>query len=365
MNHKYLAGAVAIAAVAVLTTACSSLTGTDAGGDLDLKFASYNVPDAAESKATAAWADKVSEATDGQVTVEFFYQESLLSGVETLPGVADGRADMGFIADAYYPAELPLTTVVGLPFVTSNAEAQGRAFIDLYENNDALAAEWEEQGVHALLWAPVPANLVALKEPTSGIDDLDGRKIRGYGYVSQALEAAGASTVGIAQVEVYEALQRGVLDGTSGTSLDIAADRDYQEVAPHYVDFNTGNYAITAIVINRSVWESMSDDVRAAITEVSEDYLGDYLEQLGKVEDRACQELHDAGGDIKILPPEATNSWADKVGPKVKQEWVDTVEDSAGDADAEAFYDDYTDKLEKYEAESEYESGLKRCAAKH
>ena len=305
MSHKSWAASAACATL-LLTTACGGSTAADTDQTYNLRFASYNVPDAAEAQTTARWAKDVAEATDGRVTIEFFYQESLLTGVETLPGVADGRADMGFIADAYYPGELPLTTVVGIPFVTANPEAQGRAFIDLYANNEALKAEWENQGVHVLTWAPVPSNIVAVKDPMESLDDLQGRKIRGYGYVSQALEAADASAVGISQSEVYEALQRGVLDGTSGASLDIAVDRDYQEVAPHFVDVNSGNYAMTANVINSGVWESMPQDIQDAITEVSESYLDDYLTRLGELEVAACDELLDAGGDVTLLPESET-----------------------------------------------------------
>ena len=360
MNHTPWAAAAAGAAL-LLTAACGG-SSADADQTFNLKFASYNVPDAAEAQTTAEWAKDVAEATDGRVKIEFFYQESLLSGVETLPGVADGRADMGYIADAYYPAELPLTTVAGIPFVTSNAEAQGRAFVDLYANNEALTAEWENQGVHVLTWAPVPSNIVAVKEPMVSLDDLEGRKIRGYGYVSQALEAAGASAVGISQSEVYEGLQRGVLDGTSGASLDIAADRDYQEVAPHFVDVNSGNYAMTANVINRSVWESMPEGIQDAITEVSAGYLDDYLARLDKVEQAACDELLDAGGDVTLLPESETRAWAEQTGPQIQNQWAEAVASSAGGADAEAFYEAYSSTLESYEAESDYESAMERCA---
>ncbi|MGH3384767.1 MAG: C4-dicarboxylate TRAP transporter substrate-binding protein [Nocardioidaceae bacterium] len=336
-----------------------------AGGDTyELKFASYNVPAAAEAVASKQWAKDVEEATDGRVKIKFFYQEGLLSGAETLTGVADGRADMGYIAGAYYPAELPLSNVAGVPFVTENAEAQGRAFVDLYENNEALRQEWEAQGVHVVTWAPVPPNIVAMKEPAESLDDLDGKKIRGYGYVSEALEIAGSSAVGLAQGEVYEALQRGVLDGTSGASLDIAADRDYQEVSPHFVDINFGNYAVTANVISLQTWESMPEDIKQAITEVSEKYLDQYLESLAKLEVKACDELLDAGGDVTVLDESATEDWRAEAGPAVKKIWAKDVSAANPDADPEAFYEAYTSALEKYEADSSYESAMKRCAAR-
>lgn len=363
MRDKRVVSAGAAVSAALLLAACGGATGQAGEGEtINLKFASYNVPTAAESVTSKAWAKEVEEATDGQVSIEFFYQEALLSGAETLPGVADGRADMGYIAGAYYPAELPLSNIAGIPFLTENAEAQGRTFRDLYENNEALRQEWESQGVHVVTWAPVPPNIVAMKEPADGLDDLKGQKIRGYGYVSEALDIAGASAVGISQSEVYEALQRGVLDGTSGASLDIAADRDYQEVAPHFMDVNFGNYAVTANIINKATWDGLPEDVRDAIVEVSDSYMDDYLANLAELEVAACDELLEAGGDVTILEESETDSWRQEAGPAIQEIWAEDVKASKPDVDTDAFFEAYTSTLEEYEAESDYESAMKRCA---
>lgn len=363
LKKRYLPALMLPALLALASCGGSGGDASSAGEEtFNLKFASYNVPNAAESIASKQWAKEVEEQTDGRVTVDFFYQESLLPAAETLQGVEDGRADMGYIASAYYPAELALSNVAGVPFVTENAEAQGQAYNDLYENNKALREEWESQGVRVLTWGPVASNIVAMKEPADSLGDLEGKKIRGYGYVSKALEMAGASAIGISQTEVYEALQQGVLDGTSGASLDIAADRDYQEVAPHFLDVNYGNYAVTANVISLETWNDMPEDIRQTITDVSEGYLDQYLKALQDLEVAACDELLKAGGDITIFDESDTADWASKAGPAIQEIWAEDVKASHPDVDTESFYDAYTTAIEEYEAESDYQSAMKRCA---
>lgn len=362
-DKRHLAAALLLPASLALA-ACGGDDGGGAEGEesYDLTFASYNVPSAAEAVTSEEWAQEIEEATDGRVTIEFFYQEALLSGAETLPGVADGRADMGYIAGAYYPAELPLSNIAGIPFLTENAEAQGRTFQELYENNDALREEWESQGVRVVTWAPVPPNIVAVKDPADSLDDLQGRKIRGYGYVSEALEMAGASAVGISQSEVYEALQRGVLDGTSGASIDIATDRDYQEVAPHFMDVNFGNYAVTANIMNLQTWENMPQDIQDAFTEASEGYMETYLENLADLEVAACDELLEAGGDVTLLEESDTADWEAEAGPAIQDIWANDVQAVNPDVDTDAFFEEYTSLLEEYEADSDYTPALERCA---
>lgn len=366
MMKKRFVPLALLSAAALALTGCASSSdgGTDEEKTFKLKLASYQPPGAAEAVATGKWAEQIEEATDGRVKIEFFFQEGLLPGAETLQGVGDGRADLGYIADAYYPSELPLTNIAGLPFATSSPEAQGNAFKELYEQNEQLRQEWENQGVHVLIWAPVPPNTVALKEPAEKLADLDGRKIRAIGFSAEAFQEAGMTPVAISQSEVYESLQRGVIDGTSGGSFDILTDRDYQEVAPHFVDLRSGNYALTMNVINKRLWDSMPKDIQDAITEVSDGYLDTYLETLYEHEDAACTKLIDAGGTMTVLDEKEAASWADRTKDQVKASWKKAVDSSPSGADADAFYDEYMTALEKFEADASYEPALQRCATR-
>lgn len=361
LKHK-LAPAAMLAAAALTLTACGGgSSNADGQETFELKLASYQPPTAAEPVATEKWAKQIEKETDGRVKIEFFYQEALLPGAETLQGVADGRADMGYIADAYYPAQLPLTNIAGLPFQTSSPEAQGHAFTEMYENNEDFRAEWDDQGVHVLTWAPVPPNVVAVKKKADSLSDLKGQKIRAIGYSGPAFEMAGMNPVAISQSEVYEALQRGVLDGTSGGSLDILTDRDYQEVAPHFLDVNSGNYAVTMNVINQKTWDSMPDDIQDVINNASAGYLDSYIDVLADQETAACKELMDAGGTATVLPKSETDAWEAKAKPAVFKKWKKDVSANSS-ADPQSFYDAYNDALEDSESEASYEPALQRCA---
>lgn len=366
---------VASTLVALSAAACNG-AGTDgdpATGDADqgdngsgesfnLRLASYQPPIAAEAEATQAWAEAIEERTDGRVTIEFFFQEGLLGGAEILQGVADGRADLGYIADAYYPGELPLTNVAGVPFVTSNPEAQGRAFIELYDTNEDFQQEFERAGVMPLIWAPVPPNAAALKEPVESLAELEGLQIRAIGYSSEAYALAGMAPIALGQGEVYEALQRGVIAATSGASFDILTDRDYEEVAPHFIDLQSGNYATTFNVINADLWASMPSDIQEVITEESSNYLEMYMGVLNSREEEACEELRSANGTITVLPDDEVEAWSEEAFPVVLDSWKQNVERSGAGADADAYFEEYTTLIEQYEAESSYEPALHRCS---
>lgn len=334
--------------------------GPAAAQEFRLQFASYIGQAAAQSRAQEWWASEVEARTNGRVSVEFFYSGSLLAATDILRGVGDGRASMGYVANAYHPAELPLSTIVGVPFMTSNAEAQMRTFMDLYENNDAFRQEWQANNVHILFFNPLSENILGTREPVSGIADLQGMRIRGLGYVNQVLDAVGANPVAIAAPEIYEALLRGTLDGYSGFAFEVVTALRLQEVAPHTMSTGTGNYVFAATPINMDLWNSMPEDIQTILTEVSDEYQDTVSRFLSQTEDEVCQVILDAGGSVSVLPDEDIAQIRAAVGDSIIEDWVRTVE--ARGVDAQAFLAEYTEKLAMYEQQVSYVSGVRRCA---
>lgn len=328
--------------------------------DYNLQFASYIGQNAAQSRAQEWWAGEIEKRTDGRVDIEFFYQGSLLPATDILQGVSDGRASLGYVANAYHPAELPLSSIVGVPFMTSNAEAQMRTFTELYERNEAFRSEWERQGVHVLFFNPLSENIVGMREDNTTLEGMKGKSIRGLGYVNQVLQAIGANPVAITSAEIYEALLRGTLDGYSGFAFEVVTALKLHEVAPYTFATGTGNYVFAATPITKSLWDEMPDDIKAVIEEVSAEYTSKVIEILAETEDEVCRTIKDSGGSVSVLSDEEIATIKDAVGTSIEDQWV--AEASGRGAPAAEFLADYKATLAKHEAEASYVSGVKRCA---
>jgi TRAP-type C4-dicarboxylate transport system substrate-binding protein len=348
------------AAALALAMSVSGAATAVAQDSYTLQYASYIGQGAAQSKAFEWWAQQVEERTGGRVKVELFYQGSLLPATDILRGIADGRAQLGYVANAYHPAELPLSSVVGVPFVTSNAEAQMRTFYDLYQRNGAFRQEWERQGVHVLFFNPLSENIVGMREPVTGLADIQGKSIRGLGYVNQVLKAIDANPVAIAAPEIYEALLRGTLDGYSGFAFEVVTALKLHEVAPQTTTLGTGNYAFTVTPITKSLWDEMPDDLKQILTEVSVEYMDKVSEILSATENEVCAAIKASGGSVHLLPEADLATIRDAVGDEISGLWV--AEASARGVDAQAFFADYTETLAKFETEVSYVSGVERCA---
>lgn len=327
----------------------------------ELRFANFLGPQAAQILAMRWWADEVEERTGGRVTVEFFDGGSLLAAGDTLPGIGDGRAEMGHVAHFYHPGELPLSTVSELPFFVANPQVQARVFNQLYRDSEEFRAEWEAMGVHVLHFNPSGVVILGSEDPITTPQDLQGRQVRAVGYAARALDTVGANPVALEAPEIYESVQRGLIDSYSSFPFEVITAFQLQEVAPYVADPGLGNYLLTAAPISLSVWEAMPDDIRQILTEVSEELLDEAVWDIyAEVEDAVCDAIIAAGGDVTVFSDDDVAAWQDQLGPEFVDEWLDNV---ATDRDtAQRFLDDYLAALDVHSEDADFDSGVRRCA---
>lgn len=323
-----------------------------------LRYASFAGPDIPQMQAIKWWADEVERRSEGRLKVEFFYQASLLKPEETLKGVGDGRADAGYIAASYNPAELPLTQVAGIPFVTSNPEAQNRAFEELYDESDSYQAEWANNGVVPFVFHPATENFIGTKKPLKTLDDLKGMQIRAFGYVADAMSAVGAVPVALAAPDIYEAVERGVVEGFSGFAIDSMVAFGLNEVAPYVTSSGLGNYILVASVINKDFLDSLPDDIQEVIADVGDEFTDKSMDLIAEAEVGVCDTLKSSGNDLTVLAEPEQAKWQDLIGDSIETKFVE----SAGD-NGQEFLDSYLAAVEEFEAQSDYEPFVPRCLA--
>jgi TRAP-type C4-dicarboxylate transport system substrate-binding protein len=354
---------------ALILTACGGgndtsqdASGADDGKTYNLRFAHYFGPTNAQSKSIIRWADEIKEKTDGRVDIEFFYQEALVKGTEMLDGVGSGRTDLGYIASFYFPAELPLSGVAGVPFVTSDPGAQAKAFYDLYQENELLREEYESKGIKVLTFNPITSAVLGAKEEVKDLDWFKGKRVRSVGQIASAVEAVGGNPVALSFAEIYEGMQRGVVDAYTSAPFEALVDIKVHEVGPYIHDTGLGQYLVALTGMNMDTWESLPQDIQEVITEASENHVEGAMEDLVEVEDASCTTVLDGGGFVGALPDAEIAKWKDIYGVGAMAAYSDELSKTLSEEEVDAFIGEYEDKLEQYEAESDYVTGVRRCA---
>lgn len=339
IRRKLLAvvGACSLVALAGCSSA-ESPSGADASGvpEMKLTFASPVSEDSPHSEFLLTWQDKITELSDGAITFENFFNSSLCGGTEISECVRDGRADVGWTVPNYTPSLFPASSVMTIPFTTTNTQAKVEAMYEFGTTNETIVEEYENQNMKLVLVSPTLPPLVGSTKEIRDIDDLAGVSVIANNVdVANAYQALNMNPTSMQYEEFYESLERGVVDSAS-IALDVILDAHLYEVMDYYYPLGepqgSGNYLHT--IINLDTWNKLGEDLQREIEAMSaemtvsmmETYFVPYFEA-------GCQTLSEAGGTYAQLGPEdKLQAWADDFQRQSAGAWVERIQADGVDA---------------------------------
>lgn len=347
----------AILAATGLVSGCSKDTNSGGSTDYTLHYTTYSNATSDQSKTAQRWAKEVEELTNGGVKIEFHYSQSLARAEESLKATLDGRADLAQVGSIYASSDLSMFTVIELPFETKNPEVQMKAIERLYEENETYRKDFDEKGVKLLYPLPLGSVIVGLKQPAESPTDLSGRSIRSGGLVSEVLMAVGVNPVAMTATDIYESMERGIIDGYSALSIANLPAFGLSRATPYLVDPGVGTYSSSIVVINSKIFESMPDEYKKAIEKASSNAISNGLEEMDAAGETACTELKQQGTKFSKFSDEEIMSWKQKV--KVDSDWVNRY--SKQGYDAKSVLVDYRRIISEEESKSTYADPVVKC----
>ena len=199
----------------------------------------------------------------------------------------DGIAGIVWGLHGYTPGTFPLSELVELPFLSTDAEEKSAAYWKVYKEYFEPAGM--HPGVHTLTVHTQPAGQIFNSvRPIKTAEDLEGLKIRSTNSgVADALTLLGATPIGIPVTEMRDALSKGIVDGVSLTdealyNFNIANLVKYELAVPGGL-YNASMF----LIVNQDLWDKISPKDQEAITAISG-------EKLARRIGRAWQDEQDA-----------------------------------------------------------------------
>lgn len=317
-----------------------------------LKFDSYVSETAGPSWIDRWYLDELEKRTNGEVEIRRYWSGSLNKVGEHLSAARDGTSEITLISPGYYQAELPVTRGLEWYFRMNRADALQRVCREVYENYEPLRAEWEQRHRSKVLyWTNWNYAPLVMREPIESLEDLKGKRIRGYGVATDVIEALGGTAVPMAAPEVYPALERGILDGVYGFDFVTAVAYKLHEIAPNFYDIGDGPHAPAATIMNKQVYDGMPEDVRTVSDEIVSDIYGGkfseiYEEVLSQYVDTATAE----GVTLGTVSDEEKQRAKDLVQPAQVNKWIEETAPQAG-IDGEEMQSMISDAISKYDPE--------------
>jgi TRAP-type transport system periplasmic protein len=252
--------------VAPVTTTAAPETSTTAQAQapVELKFATHYQETEPAGVNVKKFCDYVTEKTNGAVTFKVFYGGTLGSPPEELDLLSSGSIDMTVLGHLGFADQLPLLNFCG--FLGGKAAydpASVQASVDYFNTmvfddpttSKLIQDEATAKKIKYLGFTAGGEDVLLAKFAFTGLADLKGKKFGNAGNQA-AWESLGMTFVAAFPPDVYEDLQRGIVD-CSEMGFAPTVNNKWYEVAPYYMW--DGTYAAgNPFSINLDTWGKLT-----------------------------------------------------------------------------------------------------------
>lgn len=359
--------AVALAGCAI--AAAMAATGGEAGAQEPViaKGSALYSPGHILADSMVRYGEAVTAASDGNVQFEWFYSDSLVKPTEIAVSLADGILDIAYVTPAYTPANFPADKWVSLlgygndPRPVVGLLSAGAAMMEFGFSEPGIVGDLLSVGIYPLL--PRFQNWdnyrLLCKEPVTTLADARGRRVRvgGDAFV-RAAQSLGMSPVTLSGAEIYEGLDRGIVDCFIGGEGDMVG-LGLWDIARNYTAILLPGWNSTAIGLGADFFESLNPESQQAFIQQLPSYVEVFFADYLKSQYRFFAEGPEKHGTTIIQPADdlkqAIEAHYASIRDVMLQEAPPSIPDPAASI---ARYEELRDKWTKIVLDLGYDPGV-------
>jgi len=282
------------------------------------------------------FADLVAEMSDGRLVIEVYASGGILPKKKELEGLAKGVVEAIQEPHGWMRTLLPAS---GAFSATCGGLTGTQAILWWMEGGGNELAEQHYAEVGVKFVAPQvfdPAEVwVHCNKPINSLADLKGLKMRAGGEVGEIFEKyLEVSSVLLAGGEIYESMQRGVIDAFEYVTPNVNWAMGFQEIADYmYISPARMPHDKKSLLVTQDAWDALSPDLQKIVFAASWHVAPrSFAESLIR-DEVAIQNFKDYGTIVEFLNPEievavleaAAKFYADKV---VEDPWYGEIYES-------------------------------------
>ncbi|MEM0909198.1 MAG: TRAP transporter substrate-binding protein [Pseudomonadota bacterium] len=301
--------------------------------DHTLRIHSFGSPTSLDHTAHLdRWAETVEEQSGGRIAVEV-YPAMQLGGraSDLVQQLEDGVVDIIWTLPGFTPGRFPGAQGLELPFMnTGKSASMSPAAMEFIEGH--LGKEFE--GIKVIAVHATDGSLIhTIDDPIESLDDFEGKRLRVAGrFIGEAVKGLGATPVGIAFPEVYEALSRNQVDGML-INWAITDPMRFYEVTSYHTD-EPLYQSMLMTLMSQSSYDALPEDLQKVI----DDNSGiEYATRMGEIWDTATdparQKAIGNGNTVVSLSDEERAKWKEAVTPAYTA-WIETMNGEGYDGEA-------------------------------
>ena len=262
------------------------------------------------------------------------YGGALYGHEDTLEGVADGLADLGWVGTIWEESKMPLQNLTYYtPFTISDVSTLASIMDRLTEEQPAMGEAWKRQNLVYLGGSTADTYQLFTAFPVETLSDLEGRKILAPGPAAAFFPPVGATPVNGSLPTYYNQIATGVADGGLTLVTGYVPNKMY-EVAPYVTLVDLGASYTGGLAANADVWDGLPEDVRTVLTELGQEYSDAVAAGVEANYERFLAELEaNAAVTISRLDEAERRKWIDAL-PDLAAEWSGSADGAAEVLDA-------------------------------
>lgn len=289
-------------------------------------IASHFLPDKhpIQSNILDVFLNELEDKSDGRITHDMYSAGALGEPNAQYDMAVTGTADIALSVHGFTPGRFPLVSIVELPFIAETAGESTELLWTLYEEFDEFKVEHDDT-TPLWLFTVDPAQLLSANKKIEKPEDLKGLRVRSPSpLANEIIETLGATPVSMPMGEVYDSLQKGVVD-VALAPISEAKDYNLHEV----IDYVTyGNFSVTPFftVMNSDTFASFSEDDQQLIKDISGEKMVNVAAESAIAASAEGRELAEENGvEIFDLSDDVLKEWEEALQP-VYDNWIDDME---------------------------------------
>ena len=278
---------------------------------INLTYSNFFPPTHGHAIAGANMIKEIEKRTNGRVKISYFPGGTLTKSRVCYDGVVKGISDIGQSCFAYTRGRFPVMEAVDLPFGYKSGKVATRVAWEYYKRMRPK----ELRDVKVLVIHAHGPGILAARKDVNSLDDIKGMKIRCTGLSSKLAKYLGAAPVAIPQPGAYEALQKGVVEGTF-CPIEVLKGWKQGEVIDYVIETKALGYSTAMfVVMNKKKYESLPPDIQRVFDEVGEEWVDVHGDVWDSADRAGLKFVIELGKKIHGLSPAQEKLWLQSISP--------------------------------------------------
>jgi TRAP-type mannitol/chloroaromatic compound transport system substrate-binding protein len=286
----------------------------------------------------------IDRMSGGKFEIKFFEPGALLPPLECFDAVSKGSIESCWTTSGYHTGKYPaLAFFATVPFGPSFGEflawkwfgGGNKVRDEIYAKHDLIAVDCLCIGPETSGW---------FRQEIRSLEELKGLKMRHFGLGAQVMQKLGVSTQLLAAADIYQALERGVIDATEFSMPAMDLKLGFHQIAKfNYFPGWHQLVSCSEFLMNKKAWDALPDNYKAMIEVAA----GRQVAQT-YAESEAMQ--FDVMAEMRDKYKVQFKRWSDTDLAAFERAWLDVIKDeSAKDATFKDVADHYLAFRKKYE----------------